>query len=150
MDVPNEAVVEMNVNEAKFDLATIFHAQYKRIARAIKGVIRDPARAEELAVEVFLKWSRNPAAQGEGQKPGYTGRPYEADSMSYGSRHAAAGMNAWSIWFAGRPPRMKFSPPERKNNASALSSVSLSRGRQSWFFCAAMVSATTSWLAHSI
>jgi RNA polymerase sigma-70 factor (ECF subfamily) len=28
-------------------------------------VIRDPARAEELAVEVFLKWSREPKAQGE-------------------------------------------------------------------------------------
>jgi RNA polymerase sigma-70 factor (ECF subfamily) len=28
-------------------------------------VLRDPSRAEELAVEVFLKWSRNPGAQGE-------------------------------------------------------------------------------------
>src|SRR4051812_24680322 len=55
----------MNIDEASFDIETIFHAQYKRIARAIQGVIRDPARAEELAVEVFLKWSRNPAAHGE-------------------------------------------------------------------------------------
>jgi RNA polymerase sigma-70 factor (ECF subfamily) len=30
----------------------------------IAGVIRDHARAEELAVEVFLKWDRHPAAHG--------------------------------------------------------------------------------------
>jgi RNA polymerase sigma-70 factor (ECF subfamily) len=65
VDVPNEVVVEMNLNEVRVDLETIFHAQYGRMARVIAGIIRDPARAEELAVEVFLKWSRNPKAQGE-------------------------------------------------------------------------------------
>ena len=55
----------MDTGEARFDLETIFRAQYERIARVITGVIRDPARAEELAVEVFLKWSRNPQAQGD-------------------------------------------------------------------------------------
>jgi RNA polymerase sigma-70 factor (ECF subfamily) len=65
VDAPNEAAVEVNFNETRFDLETIFHAHYERIARVIAGVIRDPARAEELAVEVFLKWSRHPSAQGE-------------------------------------------------------------------------------------
>ena len=65
MDAPREALIEVNFNEAKFDLETIFYAQYQRISRVIAAVIRDPARAEELAVEVFLKWSRNPKAQGE-------------------------------------------------------------------------------------
>lgn len=55
----------MNPGGARFDLETIFHAQYDRIARVIACVIHDPARAEELAVEVFLKWSREPKAQGE-------------------------------------------------------------------------------------
>lgn len=36
----------------------IFRAQYGRIARMIARVTRDPARAEELAVEVFLKFWR--------------------------------------------------------------------------------------------
>ena len=63
--MPNEAVVEMNFNEAKPDLETIFRAQYDRIARVIGGVTKDPARAEELAVEVFLKWSRSSNAHGE-------------------------------------------------------------------------------------
>ncbi len=38
------------------DLEAIFDAQYAPIARAIARVIRDPGRAEELAVEAFLKW----------------------------------------------------------------------------------------------
>ncbi len=66
MDAPNEAIVEASFTEARLDLETIFHAQYERIARVIAGVIRDPARAEELAVEVFLKWERTPKAQGDG------------------------------------------------------------------------------------
>lgn len=64
MDTPNEAVVEVDSNEAQFDLEAIFETQYERIARVIVRVIRDPGRAEELAVEVFLKWSRNPSAHG--------------------------------------------------------------------------------------
>jgi DNA-directed RNA polymerase specialized sigma24 family protein len=56
VDAPREALIEVNVREAKLDLETIFYAQYERISRVIAGVTRDPARAEELAVEVFLKW----------------------------------------------------------------------------------------------
>jgi DNA-directed RNA polymerase specialized sigma24 family protein len=52
VDAANEGVVEMSFNDAELDLETLFHAQYERIARVIAGVIRDPARAEELAVEV--------------------------------------------------------------------------------------------------
>src|SRR5208283_3176381 len=37
---------------------------YERVARVIARVIRDPSRAEELAVEVLLKWSRTPLAHG--------------------------------------------------------------------------------------
>jgi RNA polymerase sigma-70 factor (ECF subfamily) len=47
------------------DVETVFRAQYERVARVIARVLRDPARAEELAVEVFLKWSRHPQAQDE-------------------------------------------------------------------------------------
>lgn len=36
----------------------LFESQYPRIARIVARVIRDPARAEELAVEAFLKWRR--------------------------------------------------------------------------------------------
>src|SRR5271154_2612347 len=46
-------------------LDSIFRAHYERLARVIGRVIHDQARAEELAVEVFLKWWRNPQAHGE-------------------------------------------------------------------------------------
>lgn len=46
-------------------LDAIFRAHYDRMARVIGRVIHDQARAEELAVEVFLKWWRNPQAHGE-------------------------------------------------------------------------------------
>jgi len=55
----------MNSDQGRLDIETVFHSEYERIARVIARVLRDPARAEELAVEVFLKWSRNPNAQRE-------------------------------------------------------------------------------------
>lgn len=65
MDVSREALVETTTGEDGLDIETVFHAHYERIARVIARVLRDPSRAEELAVEVFLKWSQNPGAQGE-------------------------------------------------------------------------------------
>jgi RNA polymerase sigma-70 factor, ECF subfamily len=61
----SEAMSGMRAEEAPLDFEAIFRAQYPRIARVIARVVRDPARAEELAVEVFLKLWRNPSAQGE-------------------------------------------------------------------------------------
>src|SRR3954451_7075355 len=46
-------------------LDPFFRAHYERIARVIGRVIHDQARAEELSVEVFLKWWRNPKAHGD-------------------------------------------------------------------------------------
>jgi RNA polymerase sigma-70 factor (ECF subfamily) len=65
VDASREAVVEMSCGKDRADIEIIFRAQYERIARVIARVLRDPARAEELAVEVFLKWSRSPKVQGE-------------------------------------------------------------------------------------
>lgn len=65
MNATSEAVAEAQADDAPFDLEAVFRAQYERIARVIARVVRDPARAEELAVEVFLKLWRNRQAQGE-------------------------------------------------------------------------------------
>jgi RNA polymerase sigma-70 factor (ECF subfamily) len=43
----------------------IFRQYYARVARLIARVVRDPGRAEEIAVEVFWKLSRSPQAQGD-------------------------------------------------------------------------------------
>jgi DNA-directed RNA polymerase specialized sigma24 family protein len=55
----------MATDAASVDFETVFHAHYDRIARTIARVTGDPARAEELAVEVFWKLWRNPQAMGE-------------------------------------------------------------------------------------
>lgn len=65
VNAQGEAVVEWKAGEAPFDLETVFRANYDRITRVIARIIGDPARAEELAVEVFLKLGRKPEGQGQ-------------------------------------------------------------------------------------
>jgi RNA polymerase sigma-70 factor (ECF subfamily) len=47
------------------DFESIFRLHYGRIARIIARLVRDTARAEELAVDVFWKYWRTPSAHGE-------------------------------------------------------------------------------------
>jgi len=63
VNASGEAVAGVETIDARFDLETVFRAQYERIARVIAGIVRDRPRAEELAVEVFLKLWRNRKAQ---------------------------------------------------------------------------------------
>jgi RNA polymerase sigma-70 factor, ECF subfamily len=60
-----EALSEPKGNHEAFPIEAVFRTQYPRLARIIARVLRDHARAEELAVEVFLKLWRNPKAQRE-------------------------------------------------------------------------------------
>ena len=55
----------MEASGRPFDFEATFRAHYARVARVIARVIRDPARSEELAVEVLWKLWRTPAAHGE-------------------------------------------------------------------------------------
>lgn len=59
------ARVTDHVADSTERLNLMFRAQYARIARVIGRVIRDQARAEELAVDVFLKWWRTTSAHGD-------------------------------------------------------------------------------------
>ena len=59
------AVESVTTNGAGFDFESTFRAHYGRVARVIQGVVHDRARAEELAVEVFVKLWRSPKAQTE-------------------------------------------------------------------------------------
>ncbi len=63
--VPAISATAVSAEEEPFDFEAVFRSQYPRIARVIARVVRDHARAEELAVEVFLKLWRTPKAQGE-------------------------------------------------------------------------------------
>ena len=51
----NEVVAQMSVETEALDVEPLFRLHYARIARMIARMVRDRARAEELAVEVFLK-----------------------------------------------------------------------------------------------
>jgi len=50
---------------APFEFEAFFHAHYPRIARIIAGILGDPSRAEDLALDSFWKLWRNPKAQGD-------------------------------------------------------------------------------------
>lgn len=65
MDAPTDVIAALKDAESSVDIETVFLAHYDRIARVIARVTGDPSRAEELAVEVFLKLWRTPQAQGE-------------------------------------------------------------------------------------
>ena len=57
-------ITAMSVADSDTRLDTAFHAHYARIARVIGSVIHDQARAQELAVDVILKWWRRPGVPG--------------------------------------------------------------------------------------
>jgi RNA polymerase sigma-70 factor (ECF subfamily) len=82
----------MESRSSAFDFESAFHAHYGRIARVIARVIRDPGRAEELAVEVLWKFWRTPGAHGE-QAGGWLYRTAVRTSLNElrrktrGSRH---------------------------------------------------------------
>jgi RNA polymerase sigma-70 factor (ECF subfamily) len=65
MNATSETWDRSGIGQTPFDFEGTFRGQYERIARVIASVVRDRARAEELAVEVFLKLWRTPSAQGE-------------------------------------------------------------------------------------
>jgi RNA polymerase sigma-70 factor, ECF subfamily len=54
-----EVISGMKAGAEPIDIEPVFRAHYDRVARVIARVVRDHARAEELAVEVFLKLWRN-------------------------------------------------------------------------------------------
>jgi RNA polymerase sigma-70 factor, ECF subfamily len=65
VNTSSEAVADSSANETHLDIEALFRAHYGRVARLIARAVRDRARSEELAVEVFLKLWRNHKAQSE-------------------------------------------------------------------------------------
>ena len=65
MNARGKVIAIMEAPQRPFDFESVFHARYGQVARVIARVIRDPARAEELAAEVLWKFWRSPRAQGD-------------------------------------------------------------------------------------
>ena len=59
VNAPSEAAPAIGAQIAPFDFESVFRTHYGRIARVIARVAGDPARAEELAAELFLKLWRS-------------------------------------------------------------------------------------------
>ena len=57
---------EAGLTDAPFDFEDLFRAQYGRVTSVVSRVVQNPARAEELAVDAFLKLWRTPGAHGPG------------------------------------------------------------------------------------
>jgi RNA polymerase sigma factor (sigma-70 family) len=62
VDADHEMADEVPLEHAPFEV--VFRDEYRRIARVIARIVDNPARAEELAVEVFCKLLRNPSSNG--------------------------------------------------------------------------------------
>ena len=60
MNADSGPIAEVPVESLVSDFEQIFHGHYLRVTRAITSVVRDAARAEDLAVEVFWKLWVNP------------------------------------------------------------------------------------------
>ncbi len=65
MNAHGKLAAAVAAGEDTFDFDAFFQAHYGPVARAIARVVGDHARAEELAVEAFLKLWRTPRAQGD-------------------------------------------------------------------------------------
>jgi hypothetical protein len=48
----SKSIDEIKARAGPFDFETVFHLHYDRVARIIARVVGEPARAEELAVDV--------------------------------------------------------------------------------------------------
>lgn len=85
------------------ELDLVFSAHYERMARVIGRVIHDQARAEELAVEVFLRWWRNPQAHRE-HAEGWLYRASVREALDELRRLTRRRRFERVFWFLREPP----------------------------------------------
>jgi RNA polymerase sigma factor (sigma-70 family) len=64
VDADSQGALDLPARAEVFDFEAVFRAQYARVARVIARLVQDPSRAEEIAVEVFLRFHRSPRAHG--------------------------------------------------------------------------------------
>ncbi len=75
MGTLSETVEASTTDEQTVDERTgfesVFHRHYESVARAIARIVRDTARAEEIAAETFWKFWRNPKVSESGYAAGW-------------------------------------------------------------------------------
>lgn len=98
-----ETLTRSPAADNSFQLDAVFRAHYARVARIIDGVLRDPARSEELAVEVFLKLWRTPSAHGE-QVAGWLYRAAVRKALDEARRRSRRERRERLLTFIGMAP----------------------------------------------
>src|SRR5690242_11102982 len=67
VETPGTAVEDTVVDETT-GFEGVFHRHYEPVARAVARIVRDTARAEEIAAEAFWKFWRNPNVSASGYR----------------------------------------------------------------------------------
>lgn len=125
MNAQSEAADRIAAGETNPDFETIFHVHYERIARVITRVVHDPARAEELAVEVFWRLWRNPQAQGA-KAGGWLYRAAVRRALDELRRQARRERYEWLLAFTGRsanPEETHAASEERQQVRGVLAAI---------------------------
>ena len=104
-------------------LHDLFSAHYERIARVIGRVIHDQARAEELAVEVFLKWRSHAIARGTGTE-GWLYRTAVREALDelrrQARRHRLEQVLAWLSSSTSPTPEQSYEALVQQQNVRAV------------------------------
>jgi RNA polymerase sigma-70 factor (ECF subfamily) len=119
------------VTERDRAFETYFRERYDRVMRVIARVVRDPARAEEIAVEAFWKLWRNPKAQGE-QAEGWIYRTavrMALDELRRTARRARSEAAMDGPLFAPNPEQLRAEGEAREQVRQTLAALD-SRGAE--------------------
>jgi RNA polymerase sigma-70 factor (ECF subfamily) len=119
VNAPSDTLGAARLAPAASDFETLFETHYESIARAIARVIHDNGRAEELAVEAFLKLSRNPNAQGD-RAGGWLHRTAIRVALDELRRRARrARYEGLLVWARSRQPDELFSAAQEQGRVRA-------------------------------
>jgi len=102
-----------------------FHERYERTVRVVARVVRDPARAEEIAVEAFWKLWRNPKVQGE-QAGGWIYRTavrLALDELRRNTRRARTENSANGFGFSPDPEQLRAEDEAREQVRLTLAAL---------------------------
>lgn len=103
-------------------LDALFREHYPRIARMIGRIVRDRGRAEEIAVDVFIKWRRHPSAHGDGAEGWLyrTAARQALDDWRRGERWSRIARALAPVWPSPRTPEQLHADETERQQVRAV------------------------------
>jgi RNA polymerase sigma-70 factor, ECF subfamily len=102
VNASSDLVYDTAARETAAGFEALFYAHHDRVTRVVTRVIRDPGRAEEIAVDVFWKFWRTPRAHGPAAL-GWLHRAAVRLSLNELRRQIRAARNEGSVRAAQEP-----------------------------------------------